>query len=79
MWLPRTCALLIVLASVRCEKVEEEEDASTVFLEAAKSFLSNKDNLNGLQGLARTFIQSDVGKQVRNFAFSNSQAAKIKK
>ncbi|XP_034179198.2 uncharacterized protein LOC117603807 [Osmia lignaria lignaria] len=63
MWLPRTCALLIVLALARCEKPEEEEDASTVFLEAAKSFLSNKDNLNGLQGLARTFIQSDVGKQ----------------
>nr|XP_012143894.1 PREDICTED: uncharacterized protein LOC100875751 [Megachile rotundata]XP_012143896.1 PREDICTED: uncharacterized protein LOC100875751 [Megachile rotundata]XP_012143897.1 PREDICTED: uncharacterized protein LOC100875751 [Megachile rotundata] len=63
MWLPRTCVLLTVLVLARCEKAEDDVDASAVFIEAAKSFFTNKDNLNGLQGLARTFIQSDGGKQ----------------
>ncbi|KOC59235.1 hypothetical protein WH47_11311 [Habropoda laboriosa] len=58
MWLPKICTLLILLASTRCEK-EDDEDASTVFIEAAKTFFSNKDNLNGLQGLAKAFLQSD--------------------
>ncbi|XP_050593896.1 uncharacterized protein LOC126923966 [Bombus affinis] len=65
MWLPRTCILLVLLASAKCEK-HEEEDTSTVFLEAAKSFFSNKDNINGLQGLARAFLQPDGRKEVSN-------------
>lgn len=65
MWLPRTCVLLVLLAAANCEKHEEEEDASSVFLEAAKSFFSNKDNLNGLQGLAKAFLQPDGRKGVR--------------
>lgn len=56
MRLPRTCILLATLSVVaKCE----EESASTVFLEAAKSFFSNKENINGLQGLARAFLESD--------------------
>ncbi|KAK9294600.1 hypothetical protein QLX08_010826 [Tetragonisca angustula] len=66
MWLPRTCVLLLLLAAANCEKHEAEEDASSVFLEAAKSFFSNKDNLNGLQGLARAFLQSDDRKGAGN-------------
>lgn len=56
--------MLVLLASAKCKK-HEEEDASTVFLEAAKSFFSNKDNINGLQGLARAFLQPDGRKEVR--------------
>ena len=63
MWLPRTCILLILLGLGNCEK-HEDEDASTVFLEAAKSFFANKDNVNGLQGLASAFVQSTAGRQV---------------
>ncbi|XP_076376749.1 uncharacterized protein LOC143259218 [Megalopta genalis] len=63
MLLPRTCILLIALAgAASCEK-HEEEDASAVFLEAAKSFFSNKDGMSGLQGLASAFVQPDTGKQ----------------
>lgn len=65
MWLPRTCILLILLGLGNCEK-HEDEDASTVFLEAAKSFFANKDNVNGLQGLASAFVQSNAGRQVLN-------------
>ncbi|XP_076295091.1 uncharacterized protein LOC143216149 [Lasioglossum baleicum] len=63
MLLPRTCILVTLLvAAASCEK-QEEEDASAVFLEAAKSFFSNKDGMNGLQGLANAFVQPDAGKQ----------------
>ncbi|XP_043789013.1 uncharacterized protein LOC122712977 isoform X1 [Apis laboriosa] len=55
MRLPRTCILLGLLIAAKCE----EDAATTVFLEAAKSFFSNKDNINGLQGLARAFLDSD--------------------
>lgn len=55
---------MVLLASAKCEK-HEEEDTSAVFLEAAKSFFSNKDNINGLQGLARAFLQPDGRKEVR--------------
>ncbi|CAK9824743.1 hypothetical protein ANTRET_LOCUS2861 [Anthophora retusa] len=58
MWLPKICTLLILLATAKCEK-HDEEDASTVFIEAAKSFFSNRDNINGLHGLAKAFLQSD--------------------
>ncbi|KOX72386.1 hypothetical protein WN51_01485 [Melipona quadrifasciata] len=66
MWLPRACVLLVLLAAANCEKHEEEVDASSVFLEAAKSFFSNKDNLNGLQGLAKAFLQSGDRKRAGN-------------
>lgn len=62
MWLPRAWILLGLLAAARCE----EEGASTVFLEAAKSFFSNKDNINGLQGLARAFLESDGRNEASN-------------
>lgn len=62
MWLPRAWILLGLLAATRCE----EEGASTVFLEAAKSFFSNKDNINGLQGLARAFLESDGRNEASN-------------
>lgn len=62
MWLPRAWILLGLLAATRCE----EEGASTVFLEAAKSFFSNKDNINGLQGLARAFLESDGRNEVKS-------------
>ncbi|XP_017889842.1 uncharacterized protein LOC108630832 isoform X2 [Ceratina calcarata] len=65
MWLPRACILLALLGLTRCG-TQDEEDASTVFLEAAKSFFSNKDNLNGLQGLARTFLQPDDKSEAGN-------------
>lgn len=62
MRLPRTCILLGLLIAAKCE----EEAASTVFLEAAKSFFSNKDNINGLQGLARAFLDSDGRNEVKS-------------
>lgn len=61
--LPRTCILLILFSLASCEK-HEEDDASAVFLEAAKSFFTNKDNLNALQGFASAFAQPGTGKQV---------------
>ncbi|XP_076235577.1 uncharacterized protein LOC143179979 [Calliopsis andreniformis] len=62
MQLPRTCVLLVLFSLANC-KVEEDEDTSTVFLEAAKSFFTNKDSINGLQGLASAFVQSNMGRQ----------------
>ncbi|XP_031847415.1 uncharacterized protein LOC116433452 isoform X2 [Nomia melanderi] len=62
MLLPRTCILLILFSLASCEK-NEEDDASAVFLEAAKSFFTNKDNLNALQGFASAFVQPGTGKQ----------------
>ncbi|KZC14971.1 PREDICTED: uncharacterized protein LOC107193098 [Dufourea novaeangliae] len=62
MLLPRTCILLLLVGLANCEK-HVEEDASAVFLEAAKSFFANKDSMNGLQGLASAFVQPDTGKQ----------------
>ncbi|XP_043247949.1 uncharacterized protein LOC122394857 [Colletes gigas] len=62
MWLSRTWILLVLFGLASCDD-REEEDASTIFLEAAKSFFSNKDNINGIQGLASAFVQSDAGKQ----------------
>lgn len=55
--------MLALLTLTRCD-THEEGDASAVFLEAAKSFFANKENLNGLQGLARSFLQPDGGKEV---------------
>lgn len=63
MLLPRTCILLILFSLASCEKTEED-DASAVFLETAKSFFANKDNLNALQGFASAFVQPGSGKQV---------------
>lgn len=65
--LPRTCTILLATLLVVVAKCEEES-ASTVFLEAAKSFFSNKDNINGLQGLARAFLESDgSSNEVKSF------------
>lgn len=61
MRLPRICILLILFSFASCE-VQDDEDTSAVFLEAAKSFFSNKENLDGIQGLANAFIP-DTGRQ----------------
>ncbi|XP_076759445.1 uncharacterized protein LOC143428454 isoform X2 [Xylocopa sonorina] len=63
MRLASTCALLFLL--VQCTRTEEE-DTSAVFLEAAKSFFLNKDNVNSLQGLARAFLQPDGRREASN-------------
>ncbi|XP_054006528.1 uncharacterized protein LOC128891214 [Hylaeus anthracinus] len=62
MWLSRTCILLILVGLASCDD-HDAEDASTIFLEAAKSFFSNKDNVDGIRGMASAFVQPDAGKQ----------------
>ncbi|XP_035739648.1 uncharacterized protein LOC118449319 isoform X1 [Vespa mandarinia] len=64
MWLlSRTWLLFLLLAVGRCE-TEDEHDMSSAFIEAAKSFLTNRDAVGGLQNVASAFVQSDVGKQI---------------
>lgn len=61
----RTWLLFLLLAVGRCETEDErDDDMSSAFIEAAKSFLTDRDAVGGLQNVASAFVQSDVGKQV---------------
>lgn len=60
----RIWLLFLLLAVGRCETEDERDDMSTAFIEAAKSFLTDRDAVGGLQNVASAFVQSDVGKQV---------------
>lgn len=66
MWPPRLCILLILLVVAKSDG-HEDEDPSSVFLEAVKSFFANKENINGLQGLAKAFLHSDGRKEVNGY------------
>lgn len=48
---------------------DNEEDTSTMFMEAAQALFENKQAINGLQGVAKAFMQSDTGKQVSKQTF----------
>lgn len=55
------CILLAFFGLVYCQN---DDDTSTVFMEAAQALFENKEAIGGLQGVARAFMQSDTGKQV---------------
>jgi len=59
MWWSRTSLLLILVGLASSEK-NNEDDASSVFIEEAKNLFSQKS----LEDMAQTFAQSDSGKQV---------------
>lgn len=59
MWLSRTSLLLLLVGLASSEK-NNEDDASSVFIEEAKNLFSQKS----LEDMAQTFTQSDTGKQV---------------
>lgn len=57
--------VVIVLGLFGFVICNNEEDTSTMFMEAAQALFENKQAINGLQGVAKAFMQSDTGKQVR--------------
>ncbi|XP_066601269.1 uncharacterized protein [Prorops nasuta] len=62
-WFQRLTVIFLIIGVVRCNSDDDNQDVSSVFMEAAQSFFQNKDALNNLQGVA-SFVQSDAGKQV---------------
>ncbi|KAL0129867.1 hypothetical protein PUN28_001852 [Cardiocondyla obscurior] len=64
MWWSRTSLLLVLIGLTNSEKNNEDE-ASSVFIEEAKNLFSQKS----LEDMAQTFAHSDTGKQVRDMMF----------
>ncbi|XP_015179153.1 PREDICTED: uncharacterized protein LOC107067825 [Polistes dominula] len=73
MWLvlSRTWFLFFLLAVGRCETDDNNHDMSSAFIEAAKTFLTDKDAVGGLKNAASAFVQSDVGKQISDSITGN--------
>ncbi|KAI4503723.1 hypothetical protein M0802_001126 [Mischocyttarus mexicanus] len=67
-----TWFLFLLLAVVRCETTtEDDHDMSSAFIEAAKTFLTDKDAVGGLKNAASAFVESDVGKQISDSLTGN--------
>ncbi|XP_018397690.1 PREDICTED: uncharacterized protein LOC108775739 [Cyphomyrmex costatus] len=64
MWLSRTSLLLVLIGLASSEK-NNEDDASSIFIEEAKNLFSQQS----LEDMAQTFAHSDAGKQVRDMMF----------
>lgn len=62
-WLSGAWLLFVLLVQGRCEN-NDDGDMSRAFIEAAKSFLTDRDAVAGIQNAANAFVQSDAGKQI---------------